>query len=207
MLIFGADRALSLPLRAGLLVTQLVALVAFGGRTSLVLAIVVIAWRATADRGAFAAGDSICGGARLGVRSARVAAARAAAWLAAIWRRSSNASSDDRGSAEARVVIFELFDAFSFEDILLGPDPQRLATLQNTLGIQYGIENSWLGLVFQYGALMTSLLPDRPLRLIGEFWRRGRSLGLGDHAAVPGAGRVLRPAFRSRPSLSTSSRS
>ena len=55
---------------------------------------------------------------------------------------------DDRGSAEARVVVFELFDAFSPGDLMLGPDPARLASLQNTLGIEYGIENGWLGLLF-----------------------------------------------------------
>ena len=31
----------------------------------------------------------------------------------------------------------------------MGPDPKRLAVLQNALGIEYGIENSWLRLIFQ----------------------------------------------------------
>ncbi|MBV8474389.1 MAG: VpsF family polysaccharide biosynthesis protein, partial [Hyphomicrobiales bacterium] len=43
MLFFGADRALKSPLRVALLLVQLAALVAFGGRTALVLTLVTLA--------------------------------------------------------------------------------------------------------------------------------------------------------------------
>jgi hypothetical protein len=177
MLILGGDRALRLPLRLALTTIQLVALVAFGGRTSLTLAIVVVGLAALKPIG------EALGGRRFDLRAAiaaALAAPFAAAVAAAAWFGGALAPlierfSADRGSAQARVVVFDLFDAFSFQDILLGPDPQRLATLQNTLGIEYGVENSWLGLVFQYGALMTAFFLIGFAALLWELWRRAKS--------------------------------
>jgi hypothetical protein len=177
MLILGADRALRLPLRLVLTTIQLVALVPFGGRTSLTLAIVVVFLAALKPIGETA------GGRRFDLRAAiaaafvipLAAAAAAAAWFGGALTPLIERFSADRGSAQARVVAFDLFGAFSFQDILVGPDPQRLATLQNTLGIEYGIENSWLGLVFQYGALMTAFFLIGFAALLWELWRRAKS--------------------------------
>jgi hypothetical protein len=180
MLFFGADRSLKTPLRFALLAIQVVALVPFGGRTSLVLTLGVIALgllRGLAD---------LMRGARFDMRWAlagALALPAAAAALAALWLGGGldpliERFTDDRGSAEARVVIFQLFDAFSLEDILLGPDPARLASLQQTLGIEYGIENGWLGLVFQYGALMSLAFALGFFALVGEFWRRSAPYAL-----------------------------
>jgi len=179
MLFFGGDRAIRPALRFGLLAVQLAALVVFGGRTSLVLTFLAIALgslRPIAD---------VLRGRRFDMRWALVAAFAAPAAIAALVAVSLAGGldpliqrfTDDRGSAEARVVIFELFDAFSLQDILFGPDPDRLASLQYTLGIEYGIENGWLGLVFQYGALMTMTFLLGLLALIYEFWRRSKSYG------------------------------
>jgi len=144
MLILGADRALRLPLRLVLTTIQLVALVPFGGRTSLTLAIVVVCLAALKPIG------EALGGRRFDLRAAiaatlvapLAASAAAAAWFGGALAPLVERFSADRGSTQARVVVFDLFGAFSPQDILLGPDPQRLATLQNTLGIEYGIETA-----------------------------------------------------------------
>ena len=83
MLVLGADRALRLPLRLALTTIQLVALVAFGGRTSLTLAIVVVCLAALKPI------SEAFGGRRFDLRSAIAAAlvvplaasAAAAAWF------------------------------------------------------------------------------------------------------------------------------
>lgn len=179
MLFFGGDRTLNGPLRFALFATQMAALVAFGGRTSLVLTSAAVALgslRPVADllrgrpfdmRWALA----------LVVAAPALLAAIAAIWLGGGLDPLLERFTSDRGSAEARVVIFELFDAFSLEDLLLGPNPERLASLQNTLGIEYGIENGWLGLLFQYGALMTFAFTLGFFALVYEFWRRSKSYG------------------------------
>ncbi len=179
MLFFGGDRSLRPPLRFGLLVTQLVALVPFGGRTSLVLTIGLIAL------GSLRGIAEILRGRRFDMRVALIAmlvlpliaVVLAAAWQGGVLDPLIDRFTDDKGSAEARVVIYQLFDSFSLEGILLGPNPDQLASLQATLGIEYGIENSWLGLVFQYGALMTVAFALGLFALIGELWRRSHAYG------------------------------
>ena len=176
MLILNADRALRTPLRLMLLAIQLVALVAFGGRTSLALASVVVAF------GALRALGELAGGRRFDLRAALAAAviapltiaAFAAAWLGGALAPLLERFTADRGSANTRFVIFDFFNVFSLDDILFGPEPGQLASLQNTFGVEYGIENGWLGLVFQYGALMTAFFLVGLFALIGELWRRAK---------------------------------
>jgi hypothetical protein len=177
MLILGADRMLRAPLRLALLAIQLVALVAFGGRTSLALAGVFVAFAALRTVG------ELAGGRRFDLRAALAATlvapfglvAVATAWSGGALAPLIGRFTADRGSANTRFVIFDFFNVFSPEDILFGPDPEQLASLQNTFGVEYGIENGWLGLVFQYGALMTAFFLVGLFALIGEFWRRAKS--------------------------------
>ncbi|THD44192.1 MAG: hypothetical protein E7774_11205 [Bradyrhizobium sp.] len=177
MLMLGADGRLRAAPRLALLATQLIALIAFGGRTSLALALAVGLVALLRTLGEF------FGGRRFDLREALAAAlvaplavaAAAAAWFGGALAPLLGRFAADRGSTQARFVIFDFFNAFSFEDILIGPDPQRLASLQNTFGVEYGIENGWLGLVFQYGALMTAFFVAGLFALIGEFWRRAKS--------------------------------
>lgn len=177
MLFFGADSTLAPAWRFGLIAVQVGAMVAFGGRTSLVLTFATIAigsLRSIADvlRGR-RFGMRLGMGMAIGIPAASVAliAIAYAGYFDPLIER----FTDDRGSAQARIVALQLFDAFSLADILLGPDPERLASLQSTLGIEYGIENGWLGLVFQYGALMAGLFTAAILALLWEFWRRAKS--------------------------------
>jgi len=176
MLFFGGHPAGRPFLKAGLMSLQLVALVAFGGRTAIVLLGLLLAV------GSLPTLAGILNGRRFDQRAGIVFVIAAPAILAAtVAAASSGLFSNlvdrfehDRGSAQARLVIFDLFDSFSLEDMLLGPNPERLASLQSTLGIEYGIENSWLGLVFQYGAIITVLFVLGLLALLGEFARRTR---------------------------------
>lgn len=177
MLIFGADRAIRPLQRLAMIAVQLAALVAFGGRTSLILALATVFLATIRPLG------EALGGRRFDLRAAAAAAlvapfavaAAFAAWFGGALTPLIERFTADRGSAQARVLAFDLFNAFSFEDVLLGPNPDRLATLQNTLGIEYGVENSWLGLALQYGALMTVVFVVGLAALLAEFWRRAKS--------------------------------
>jgi hypothetical protein len=66
--------------------------------------------------------------------------------------------SQDAGSAETRSTMFELFGAFRWNDLIFGPDQDILATWQRVLGLEFGIESSWIGLLLTYGFLVTGLL-------------------------------------------------
>ena len=176
MLIYGADRAIGLPLRLFLVAAQAAGLVAFGGRTAIVLCAGLGGLRMVRP------GLDVMSGRRVDMRAALVAALSAPVAAVAIFILAQRGTfdglierfQDDRGSADARVLIFQLFDYFSLDELLFGPDQARLNTLQNTLGIEYGIESSWFGLLFGYGALMTLFFAAAFAALMWEFWRLSR---------------------------------
>jgi len=174
MLIYGADRAVSRPLRLVLVAAQAAGLVAFGGRTAIVLCAALGVLRILRP------GLDVMSGRRVDMRAALVAALSAPAALAALFVLAQRGTFDglverfldDKGSSDARVLIFQLFDYFTFDELLFGPDQQRLNTIQNTLGIEYGIESSWFGFLFGYGALMTFFFIVAFAALMWECWRR-----------------------------------
>lgn len=176
MLIYGADRAVGWMLRLVLIGMQAAALVTFGGRTAIVLCGALGGLRMIAPA------LQILGGRRFDMRGALLVALAAPVLLGVIVMLMQRGTfdglierfADDKGSSDARLLIFQLFDYFSFDELLFGPDPARLATVQNTLGIEYGIESSWFGFLFGYGALMTLFFMVAFGALMWEYWRRGR---------------------------------
>lgn len=176
MLIYGADRAVGWMLRLVLIGVQAAALVTFGGRTAIVLCGFLGGLRM------FAPALQILAGRRFDMRGALLAALAAPVVIGVVVFLVQRGTfdglierfADDKGSADARLLIFQLFNYFSFDELLFGPDPQRLATIQNTLGIEYGIESSWFGLLFGYGAFMTLFFLVAFGALMWEYWRRAR---------------------------------
>lgn len=175
------DRMRATPiLRAGLIALQSAAMVAFGGRTAIVLVAMLLG--AKALLGAFA----LLGGRRFTLAHAALVAALAPLAIVALGAALVHGVADvlldrfvsDHGSTQARFAALDLFDRFTTSDLLLGPDPGSLAERQRTLGIEYGIENSWLGLMFEYGALMAAMLVVALLALLCEFARRAQR-GIG----------------------------
>jgi hypothetical protein len=174
MLYFGADPTLSPLVRIGLFFVQMLAMAPFGGRTSIVTAFALMALGALRPLAALLAGrrfDMRFGlAAALGLPALLVGGA--AALEGGLLDKLIERFTDDKGSAQARIAIFDLFKEFSLEDLLFGPDPERLAWAQNLLGIEYGIENSWLGFLFQYGAFMSLFFVLGFFALLWEILRR-----------------------------------
>jgi hypothetical protein len=174
MLSLGADRAIGPFLRLALIGAQAVALVCFGGRTAIALFVILSAL------GQLRALAALLMGARFDARFALLVAlglplltaATAGAVMSGSLDRFIERFTDDKGSAQARVVMFDLFDHFTLEDVLIGPDQERLLYVQRILGIEYGIENSWLGFVFQYGAIASVIFLSGFAALLWEFRRR-----------------------------------
>jgi hypothetical protein len=177
MMTLGADRAVGPAVRLVLIAIQSVALVCFGGRTAIVL------FAALSALGQLPNLVALLLGRRFDARYAVVAALGSPLLLVAIALAIQGGALDsfierfvdDKGSTQARIVMFQLFDYFRWEDLLLGPDQERLLWIQRLLGIEYGIENSWLGFLFQYGAIVTALFLLGFAALLWEFWRRARA--------------------------------
>ena len=162
--------------RAALIAVGGAALVAFGGRTAIVLVAVILALGSLSRVAGVLNGRRFdrAGALALALLTPLLLAGLAVAASKGLFAGFLDRFVEDKGSTQARVAIFELFDGFTLEDLLLGPDPGRLASLQRRLGIEYGIENSWLGLMFQYGALMAGFFVAGLLALFGDIGARSR---------------------------------
>jgi hypothetical protein len=66
-------------------------------------------------------------------------------------------AADDGGSADARLKMFAIFGQLSASDLLLGPDPDAVQSLQFANGIEVGIENPIVMMLLYHGALITAL--------------------------------------------------
>lgn len=176
-LLLGGDSSLGALARAMLLVPQALAMAAFGGRTSIILTGIVVVLRSA---WAFI---GVLLGRRFDIRVAIAVLLGApvvglAAFVAINMGALDNLIArftDDKGSAQARIIMLKLFDAFSLEDELFGPKPDQLMSTLEVLGIPIGIENTWLALMFQYGALIEACFIIGFVGLCWEIWRRSHS--------------------------------
>ncbi len=62
---------------------------------------------------------------------------------------------EDDGSAASRLIMFDLIGKIPFEQLLVGANPDVVATLQRTEGIAFGIESFWVGFIAYYGILIS----------------------------------------------------
>jgi hypothetical protein len=134
-----------------------VALVAFGGRVSMVSAVAL-----TAAIGGLA-GLRILAGARFRLATAvtAVLAATVAALFLVVFLDMGGADrfierfSSDHGSAQARVAMFGIFENLTLDQFLMWPDPALIAQAQREFGIRIGVESSQVAFVAFYGLAVT----------------------------------------------------
>ncbi len=80
--------------------------------------------------------------------------------------------SSDKGSANARYATLNLLSRFSWQELILGPNPVRVAAMQSTYGLKYGIENFWVSCIVQFGIVHTMLLTIGLGALFAEILKR-----------------------------------
>ena len=158
-LALGGGRDLPRPLRPAAFGLQLLAMIAFGGRSSLVTALMIVgcvmAWRLIAilRGGRF---DRLTV-ALVFLLAPLAVAAIAGAYMGGFFDQFILRFSDDLGSAKARVIMLDFFRIIPTWDIIIGPDPTYVASLQSLEGIEFGIESFWVGFIFAHGAIMATL--------------------------------------------------
>lgn len=158
--LLSGSRSLSMPLRLGLIGLQCAALVAFGGRSAMVLTIVLGGCYLLIQglRGLRTGRVNLLGAA-LGLILAAlvpvvIAVAAAYGFFDALLERFVS----DSGSANARVEMFELFKHFELRDLIVGPDIDLIESLRRISGLEQGIENPIIRMVLYQGAFFTLLL-------------------------------------------------
>ena len=125
------SRWIPVAIKIPIVLLQATALLAFGARTALVLTIVCSAWV-----GVQRCLGALRNGARIEPRHLAIvliglgaaAAIGAILFASGFGDQTIQRFQQDQGSAETRITMFKLFDPLSFSDMLLGPDPDVIAT-------------------------------------------------------------------------------
>jgi hypothetical protein len=159
LLSLGGGRDLPASLRLVAFLLNAAGMVVFGGRAATVLLIVLLVLLALtrlADilRGGRFSPVSVLKGLILVPVSALIMVVAAEAGF---FDRFISRFFDDKGSAETRAEMFELFNHIPFSELLLAPDARQIETLQFHYGLDFGIESFWISFVLSYG-LVASLV-------------------------------------------------
>ena len=174
VLMMGGGRRLPSAWRMPALMLQFLALGAFGGRTALVMVAACAIAMASIGFVRILAGRQVdLRHLALGLLLAPLAAATVAAVaLSGFFDNVLNRFVDDKGSAAARHAIFDLFGYLSWPDLLFGPDPANLASVQHLVGIEVGVESFWLGFILAFGLLPSLIFFVGFALFVGEVLRR-----------------------------------
>jgi hypothetical protein len=158
--LLSGSRSLSMPLRLCLIGLQCAALVAFGGRSAMVLTIVLGGCYMLLQglRGLSTGRVNLLGAALGLILAALVPVAIAVAASYGFFDALLERFVSDSGSANARVEMFELFNHLEWRDVIVGPDIDLIESLRRISGLEQGIENPVIRMVLYQGAFFTLLL-------------------------------------------------
>lgn len=155
MLTLGGARDLPKPLALGAFLLGSAAMISFGGRAASVLLVAFIAANAGLRLLAILRGEGFSKIAVLKFLLVVPVACIAIAVLAeaGVFDQFIERFFDDKGSAETRAEMFELFRYVPLDELLLAPDADQIASLQQMHGLEFGIESFWIAYIFMYGVL------------------------------------------------------
>lgn len=144
----GAQR----PLMIGL---QFAGMISFGGRASLVLLVAFAGAYALLATYRFLAGERIPLRqlAAIGLASPVIIGALGMLIQLGFFDKFIQRFVEDNGSAKARVVMFDLFDGFTWTEILLGPNQDFLTYFVHINRLEFGIESVWVAFSLYYGII------------------------------------------------------
>ncbi|WP_246672237.1 MULTISPECIES: VpsF family polysaccharide biosynthesis protein [unclassified Mesorhizobium] len=158
--LLSGSRSLPTPLRLALVGLQFCALVVFGGRSGMVLTIllggVYLLVRGVAH---LTTGRvNLLGAALVIMLAALLPLALALAGYYGFFDALLERFVSDSGSANARVEMFDLFRHLELRDLIVGPDIDLLDSMRRISGLEQGIENPILRLTLYQGAFFTLLI-------------------------------------------------
>ncbi len=153
----GGARDLPRLLRPAIIGLQFMGMIAFGGRSALVLTLLLLSFVGMWSFVKFLRGartDLLQAGLILLVMPA-VVTLLVAAINGGFFDQMIERFVNDNGSAKARVIMLKLFNYVSWEDLVFGPDQALITSLQHTEGIEYGIESFWVAFILINGLAMS----------------------------------------------------
>lgn len=160
ILLFGGGLRLPALMKAFIVLVQFAAIGAFGGRTTFVLVLIGMVGFVVMKLINFMRGERLS---LMSIAGFLLGAPLAVGGMASLFMTGTfdvllNRFMNDAGSANARLVIYELFDYITFKELLWGADLGLIRSLQYRYGLEMGIENPIVRNVLTQGALMSILL-------------------------------------------------
>lgn len=177
----GGGSSLSKPARAGILALQAMALVAFGGRSAIVVVLVLgaLAGLVALHRTLRSGRVNLLGAAAVVLLATAgplvIVGLVAGGVFDALLQRFAN----DGGSANARVQMMALIREIPLRDLVIGPDQGLVDSLRRVNGLELGIENPIVRTMLYQGALVMLLLVAAVGAYLHEVAKvSGRGIGL-----------------------------
>lgn len=161
ILVSGGGRGLPSPLRLPVVLLQLGALVAFGGRSGLTVTLGMLAyWGISRFVGVLRGGSAsmstlVYGALLLPTLAVAIGGLAATGFFDLTLDRF---FTDDGGSAQARLGMLDLLRQIPLSALVFGADPDLIAGLQKAEGLEWGIENPVVRLVLYQGVAFTIFL-------------------------------------------------
>lgn len=168
MLLYATGNSVPRYLRFALAGIQVVALLFFGGRTSLVLTLAFIGVGGGLQfvkimfGGTIRKTDFVLGVLALPLAGAGLIVAYNIGVMDQMLERF---VSDDN-SAATRFILFDMVNSIGLDELLFGVEPAKLRSMQWTEGTEYGIESFWFGFLFDYGLILSGFF----FIGLGLFW-------------------------------------
>jgi hypothetical protein len=176
MALMAGGSRLGFTAKGAILVLQFLGMVAFGGRTALVLCLAFAGFFAMIGtyRAIFSRGIPILYVAILFLAIPVAAVTVVGLVMSGFFDSLMERFTNDGGSARARILMFELVDAMTWRDLLVGPDSERLYSLQYARGLELGIENPLIRIMLRQGLLIMIALTIGIIYFIHDEFRRLR---------------------------------
>jgi hypothetical protein len=153
----GGGRDLPKLLRPVIIGLQFLGMIAFGGRSALVLTLLLLCCVGLWNFARFLRGErtDLLQAGLIMLAMPVVVTLMVGAINGGFFDQMIERFVNDNGSAKARVIMLKLFNYVSWEDLVFGPDQALITSLQHTEGIEYGIESFWVAFVLTNGLAMS----------------------------------------------------
>ena len=176
LMLMAGGGGLRSPFRGAMMVLQCAALVSFGGRSAIVVTLVLGGGWGLARLGGMLARGRVpllgAAGALLVLPMIPLGIGLLAylGFFDALLDR----FAADGGSANARVAMFDLFAQLPLRSLIVAPDTDVVSTLRRIEGLEWGIENPIIQTLLYHGAVVTVLLTAAVTLFLVEVARQCR---------------------------------
>jgi len=173
-LLAGGGKLLRPRLRIPMIGLQTVALLAFGGRTALLLTLVIIAFILLWQAMRFTAGKSLP---RISVITAVALVPVGIAAIAVLahlgfFDQFLDRFTEDGGSARSRLLMLPLLFSFNWADFLWGASTDYVRAQIYSFGLEWGVENPFLQMSVYQGVVIASLIMTGIFMVLYDAFKR-----------------------------------